>query len=105
MNQIAEDGCIRAEGMQYLSFFEALHHALDPEWYLEIGTQTGASLAFSRGKIHLGRSGVSASARGHRRKPEFYAFQETSDAFFQADRLSRLGAKVDLAFLDGMPPF
>ncbi|WP_439524120.1 glycosyltransferase family protein [Marivita sp.] len=105
MNQIAEDGCIRAEGMQYLSFFEALHHALDPEWYLEIGTQTGASLAFSRAKsisvdpVYRLRQEVIGE------KPEFYAFQETSDAFFQAERLSRLGAKVDLAFLDGMHLF
>ena len=50
MKRIAEDGCFLAEGMQYLSFFEALHQSLDPEWYLEIGTQTGASLAFSRAK-------------------------------------------------------
>ncbi|WP_342071033.1 glycosyltransferase family protein [Yoonia algicola] len=36
-----------------------------------------------------------------RNKPELYAYQETSDAFFKAGRLEQIGAQIDIAFLDG----
>lgn len=105
MKRIAENGCILADGMRYLSFFERLHQTLKPDWYLEIGTQTGASLALSSSKsiavdpVYRIRHDVIGQ------KPELYAFQETSDAFFEADRIKKLGASVDLAFLDGMHLF
>ncbi|MFP7672311.1 class I SAM-dependent methyltransferase [Marivita sp. S0852] len=105
MKRIAEDGCHLATGLQYLSFFERLHQTVKPDWYLEIGTQTGASLALSSAKsisvdpVYRLRQEVVGQ------KPALYAFQETSDAFFEADRLKTLGARVDMAFLDGMHLF
>ncbi|WP_159086898.1 glycosyltransferase family protein [Loktanella sp. Alg231-35] len=92
----------RAKGLQYLAFLEEMHLALEPEWYLEIGTQTGASLAKSRARSvsvdpqfvlrHDVWSGV----------PELHLFQQTSDEFFAAGHLQRLGGTFGLAFLDGM---
>ncbi|MFY0692178.1 MAG: glycosyltransferase [Paracoccaceae bacterium] len=105
MKRSLEDGFFPADGLHYLSFLEALHENLQPDWYLEIGTQTGASLKLSRAKsvsvdpVYKLRHEIIGN------KPEFFAFQETSDAFFEADRLSKLGAKIDMAFLDGMHLF
>lgn len=105
MKRTLQDGCFLADGLQYLSFFQKLHQTLNPEWYLEIGTQTGASLALSSAKsisvdpVYRIRQEIIG------KKPEFYAFQETSDAFFEADRLKKIGATVNLAFLDGMHLF
>ena len=105
MKRVARDGCVLAKGLNYLSFLEMLHQKLRPEWYLEIGTQTGASLVLSSAKsiavdpVYRLRHEVIGD------KPELHVFQETSDAFFEANRLKKLGVEVDLAFLDGMHLF
>ena len=105
MKRVSRDGCVLADGLNYLSFLEMLHQKLRPEWYPEIGTQTGASLMLSSSKSIAVDPVFRLRHEVVGDKPELYTFQETSDAFFEANRLKRLGAKVDLAFLDGMHLF
>jgi hypothetical protein len=105
MDRTVENGCFLAEGLHYLSFFASLHTTLKPNWYMEIGTQTGASLELSSAKsisvdpVYRLRTEVIGN------KPALYAFQETSDDFFKNKHMDKLGAKIDLAFLDGMHLF
>jgi len=102
MAELAQDDFRLADGLHYLEFLKRLHLTLKPDWYFEIGTQTGASLRLSNAKsisvdpVFALRHEVTGA------KPELHLFQCTSDDFFVSDRLSALGAKVDLAFLDGM---
>ena len=89
----------------YLDVFAKLHRTLKPNWYLEIGTQTGASLALSKARS------ISVDPLYHLRnevmgeKPELLMVQETSDAFFESGLLEARDIKIDLAFLDGMHLF
>jgi hypothetical protein len=105
MQRNLEDGYFLAEGLHYLDFLEALHKACNPVWYLEIGTQTGASLRLSSAKSISVDPAYRLSHEIMQNKPELYAYQETSDAFFKAERMKQIGARVDIAFLDGMHLF
>lgn len=91
--------------IHYLRRLSDLHLRLQPKVYFEIGTESGASLAFSRctsiavdPKFRIEGDVVGA-------KPELHLFQGTSDAFFENGMLDRLGRPVDLAFLDGLHLF
>lgn len=102
----AENGeLFLAQGMDYLSFLEILHRRLEPEWYLEIGTQTGKSLRLSCAASVSVDPNYVLRHEIMQNKPALHCFQETSDAFFEAGRLKQLGARIDLAFLDGMHLF
>lgn len=92
----------KASGKHYLNFFEEMHETLRPDWYLEIGTQTGASLAKSKSKSVSVDPQFVLKQDVWANKPELHLFQTTSDEFFAAGHLERLGCTVDLAFLDGM---
>ena len=90
-------------GIDYLQFLAELGHYLQPSSYLEIGTNSGASLQ----RIQCDalcidpEFNVEASPLGKRRRSLF--FQMPSDAFFaQYEVRSFFPAGVDLAFLDGM---
>ncbi len=105
MKRVVEQGYFLAEGMHYLQFIEDMHQVLKPKWYLEIGTQTGASLKLSSAKSIAVDPGFRLSHEVMQNKPELYAYQETSDMFFKTGRLNQLRAKIDIAFLDGMHLF
>jgi glycosyltransferase involved in cell wall biosynthesis len=92
-------------GMRYLRFLRRLHETRQPNWYLEIGTYTGASL-----EIATCRSiAVDPEFRVRREivgtKPALHCLAMTSDDFFQSGFAEAIGAKIDLAFLDGMHRF
>lgn len=95
----------RANGMNYIRFFRRLHAAHVFDWYLEIGCRDGRILDMARGKS----IGVDPVFRLDRpmlgRKPQLHLFQETSDEFFAARRLEALGARISVAFIDGMHLF
>lgn len=95
----------RASGISYLRFFRRLHAAHVFDWYLEIGCRDGRVLDMVQGKT-IGVDPVfrmEGSVLG--RKPQMHLFQETSDEFFAADRLSALGAQPVVSFIDGMHLF
>ena len=105
LKRLAEQGYVVAEGPHYLSVVELLLRNLDPEWYLEIGAKTGASLRVSRAKSVSVEPAHSLHSLNFGDKPELHVFRETSDAFFAAGRLEKLGALVDLVLLDGRSRF
>ena len=96
---------VRLPGPPYRDVLRRLHELLRPRTYLEIGVETGATLAFAQ---HAERAlGIDPDASKLRRDllpPCARVFHETSDAFFaRQTRAQALGAhRVDLAFIDGM---
>lgn len=101
-----ETGSFRMLGEPYLEFLAAMHSHLTPRTYLEVGTETGASLAL------VGCDAVAVdpqfqleeAATGNRNRTFF--FQMTSDLFFATEDVGNLlGRPLDMAFLDGMHRF
>ena len=96
---------VAAKGLDYRDFLAALHQQLRFGWYLEIGSQTGRSLA----KSHSPSIAVDPVFRIKYdvagKKPQLHLFQQTSDDFFAAGQLKTLKARPDFSFLDGMHLF
>ncbi len=93
-------------GVPYLEFLAALHTHLAPRTYLEVGTETGESLAVAGCDAIAvdARFALQAGATGNRKRTFF--FQMPSDTFFATEDVTRLlGSPVDIAFLDGMHRF
>lgn len=93
----------RVRGMSYWKFLSALHEQLQPQTYLEIGVNDGASFKLA----HCASIGVdprlALTADVAANKPSCLLFEETSDAFFaHRDPTALFGQPVDIAFLDGM---
>lgn len=87
----------------YLEVLAALHDALRPGLYLEIGVRHGRSLALAKGPA----VGVDPAPEVGVPLPETTrVVRQTSDDFFAADEIKTLlpGA-VDFAFIDGMHLF
>ena len=89
-------------GRHYLDVLADMHREIRPEWYLEIGTQTGRSLALSKARTVSVDPEYQLRIDAAGQRPETHLFQQTSDAFFASGALDRLGVRFDLAFLDGM---
>jgi hypothetical protein len=94
-------------GPHYREVLLRFHEQLKPRTYLEIGVESGATLALARhSQLALG-----VDPAPHPIKHELPAgarlFHETSDAFFaNHSRESLLGARrLDLCFIDGMHRF
>ena len=96
---------VRLPGPPYRDVLRRLHELLRPRNYLEIGVETGATLAFARAAERA--IGIDPDASKLRRDllpPCARVFHETSDAFFERQtRAQALGGQhLDLAFIDGM---
>lgn len=90
-------------GDYYLTVLARLHQALQPRTYLELGTNTGNSLAPATcASIAVDPYLALASVEPIANKPFCGLYRMTSDAFFAEVDPSRVfGAPVDFAFLDG----
>jgi hypothetical protein len=87
--------------MYYLDFLRALHEALEPATYLEIGIRHGDSLALARcPAVAIDPEFELHTPIG----PDTALFRESSDEFFERARpLEHFGGRpIDLAFIDGM---
>lgn len=96
-------GSFRMLGVLYLEFLAALHTHLAPRRYLEVGTETGASLSLVGCDAIAVDPGfqLKVSPTGNRRRTFF--FQMPSDVFFATENVSQLlGGPLDMVFLDGM---
>lgn len=95
----------RAKGLHYLEFLAEMHDMRRPDWYLEVGTARGQSLALAR----CASIAIDPAFRLDRQvtgsKPELHLFQSTSDAAFASARMAALAPRVDIAFLDGLHLF
>lgn len=91
-------------GPPYRDVLARIHRAVQPETYLEIGVESGATLALAAGaRIAVGVDPAPAPVevplpRGAR------VFRMESDAFFARETRATAfeGRSVDLAFIDGM---
>jgi hypothetical protein len=96
---------LHLQGPPYRDVLRRLHELLRPRTYLEIGVETGATLALAQ---HAERAiGIDPNLSKLRRAllpPAARVFEETSDAFFaRSTREGTFGDRVlDLAFIDGM---
>lgn len=97
-------GFIKPTGTNYLKFLDALHTQTRPEWYLEIGTETGRSLALVRANA-IAVDPHFRIETNLRCPSRLHMFQLTSDDFFATDFLERNDIRIDLAFLDGLHHF
>lgn len=93
-------------GEDYIELINRIHRDLRPATYVEIGVETGRSLALAQpGTTCIGIDPQPQLTQAM--PPSTRIFAETSDAFFaRHDLFKELGERpVDLAFLDGMHHF
>lgn len=96
----------RFPGANYLEWLKFFHHFVEPVNYLEIGVETGASLAFAQPPTLA--VGVDPSlALKHEQKARNKLFHLTSDEFFAAQNMKEVfeGEPIYLAFIDGLHTF
>lgn len=93
-------------GLRYFRVLKQLHEKLNPDWYLEVGTFTGKSLALAQcntiavdPEFQLKFPAVNSHGK------QMFFFQQTSDEFFEGGFIKKNKIKVDFAFLDGMHLF
>lgn len=94
-------------GPPYREVLRAIHRALEPRSYLEIGVETGGTLALATSATRAVGVDPADYPLEQALPPGAEVVRETSDAFFAArTRESVFGdAAVDLAFIDGMHLF
>ncbi len=96
---------VRLPGPPYRDVLRRLHELVKPRTYLEIGVETGATLALARAAERaIGIDPDSSKLRSDLVPPCARVVHETSDAFFaRQTRAQAFGAhRIDLAFIDGM---
>jgi hypothetical protein len=94
------------DGPHYFETLAALHARLAPATYFEIGTLHGETLRLARCASVAVDPQFQLTVDVEADKPFCRLFEETSDDFFaHRDLTDILGARVDLAFLDGLHEF
>ncbi len=93
------------DGMHYYDVLKGLLTAIDPEWYLEIGSRNGRSLSQCATnyiaidpEFAFQYDVVNAAER-------MFLFQQTSDDFFSSNFLECNNIRPGVAFIDGMHLF
>jgi predicted O-methyltransferase YrrM len=96
----------RFPGPVYLEWLQFLHGFVEPRNYLEIGVETGASLAFARASTLAVGVDPSLEIR-HALKARHKLFHLTSDEFFETQDMAAVfeGEPIVMAFIDGMHTF
>lgn len=104
--QPVQDAVPPIDGMRYMRMLNELHASMRPDWYLEVGTFSGRSLALANcnyvavdPSFRIQHPIVAAKAR------QMHLVQMTSDDFFASGFATRNGIAFDLAFLDGLHLF
>lgn len=94
------------DGLRYNRLLKRMHIALAPNWYLEVGTFSGKSLALAKcntvavdPKFKIQNPVINNTGK------EMFFFQQTSDEFFASPLLARNKIRFDFAFLDGLHKF
>lgn len=90
-------------GRVYLDVISTVHSILCPKSYLEIGTQTGNTLALAKCASIAVDPNFQLESNVVGEKPVCSLFQMGSDDFFEKHNPTMIfGRNIDLAFLDGM---
>jgi len=95
----------QCNGLGYKKFLKRMHVALSPNWYLEIGSSRGDSLAISKASSIAIDPSFAIKHDIWSGKEELHLFQMTSDAYFDRNGSEPEHPKIELAFLDGMHLF
>lgn len=85
-------------------FLSSLHARIRPAVYVEVGVQTGASLALSAAPLSIGIDPHPVITRGLL-STNHLVFSETSDSYFGKGAQELGDLTVDFAFIDGMHLF
>jgi tetratricopeptide (TPR) repeat protein len=96
---------LQLPGPSYRDVLRRVHELVRPRSYLEIGIETGATLALAHGcERVIGIDPDRTKLRADLVPPRARVFHETSDDFFaQHTRTELLGsARLELSFIDGM---
>ena len=93
-------------GKRYFRMLKSLHERIRPDWYLEVGTFSGRSLALANcnfvsvdPSFQIKHPVINATGK------EMLFVQKPSDDFFASTFIGRNKIKFDMAFLDGMHQF
>ena len=105
LNLVPDEGFPVLGRTHYFALLHELHQRLKPKAYLEIGTESGASLGLAKCLSFAVDPAFRIEADVMGGKPGLVLQQTTSEAFFASGLLDRLGVTLDLAFLDGMHLF
>jgi len=93
-------------GIHYCDYLKQIHLVVKPLNYLEIGVETGATLAFAQGRAVAIDPKFQLQGNPIGARIETHLFQLESDAFFARYNLHTYFPEgVDFAFLDGMHHF
>jgi hypothetical protein len=93
-------------GEHYTSILSKLHQHLRPATYLEIGVETGQSMALAQPETRC--AGIDpAPCISHPLPPRCEIFAQTSDSFFEQFDVRELFGqqRIDFAFIDGLHVF
>ncbi len=90
------------KGLGYKRFLPRVHKNLEPEWYLEIGSSRGDSLAIAKSNSIAIDPRFAIKHDIWSGKDELHLFQMTSDDYFAQQGTKADHPKINLAFLDGM---
>jgi len=94
------------DGEDYRDVLARLHGLIEPARYLEIGTETGASLRLAHCASLSIDPAYDLGFEVIGRKPACHFYQQASDAFFRDERPDAiLKGPIDFAFLDGLHHF
>jgi hypothetical protein len=94
------------KGIPYHQYLQQIHDVIEPSSYLEIGVETGSTLAFAQCRSVAIDPQFKFRDNPIGQRVETYLFQSTSDEFFALHDLTTfLPDGVDFAFLDGMHHF
>lgn len=101
----ADPDMVQPDGQNYLEVLEALHDVLEPEWYLEVGTQRGTSLCLANCNAIAIDPQFMLNTEVVLQKPSLHFLQLPSDDAFASEFFSKMKPRIDFAFLDGMHLF
>jgi len=82
-----------------------MHRHLQPNWYLEVGTNTGSSLRKATGNAIAVDPAFKISANVIGTKNQVHFYQMTSDAFYEGKYAKVHCNSIDFASLDGLHLF
>ena len=94
------------QGIPYTDYLKQIHQVRPPSNYLQIGVETGATLALAHCRTVAIDPHFQLRENAFDERAETYLFQLNSDDFFSRYNLEQfLPGGVDFAFLDGMHHF
>lgn len=92
-------------GLNYYDVLKGLLSAVNPEWYLEIGSRNGRSLSQSEQNYIAIDPEFDLQYDVVNNAKKMFLFQQTSDEFFSSKFLQKNDIKPGVSFIDGMHLF